>query len=121
MSWLPLFENEFSEGEAFVGVKDSILLSMLANLFFTFAMAGFLTNLVVTSMNPKAEERVGPYIYHYLEKMKSRNLWVVIFASLAVFSTPLSPNILYSFPSSPLKKLMLSIKPKIFTPVFSNI
>ena len=41
--------------------------------------------------------------------------------SFAVFSTPPSPNILYSLPSSPLKKLILSINPKIFTPVLSNI
>ena len=41
--------------------------------------------------------------------------------SFAVFSTPLSPKILYSLPSSPLKKLILSIKPKILTPVLSNI
>ena len=38
-----------------------------------------------------------------------------------IVSTPPSPKILCFLPSSPLKKLMLSINPKIFTPVLSNI
>ena len=54
----------------------------------------------------------GP-VLHYLSEIRKNS-------SSAVFLTPLSPKILYSFPSSPLKKLILSIKPKIFTESVSS-